>query len=547
VSCTNVSCTAIGKKGGKPVAWRWNGSERSALTAPNEVSAETADLSCTADNACTAVLGNSAKVERWDGTKWTSATVPTPEGGSAVSLKGVSCATATSCIATGSYTKEGKTMTLGEYWNGSAWSVQSTPNLEGGGALAGISCIAATKCTAVGSRTIGKEIKTMAERYGVPPAVTAEAATSIKVTEATLNANINPEGNATSYYFEYGPTTSYGTKIPTTAKEAGSGTENVKVSQTPTGLESSSTYHFRVVASSSEGTFYGEDVKFTTAEAPTFSFAFGSEGTGNGQFKSPKTIAVDSSGNLWVADTENNRVQEFNSKGEYLTKFGTEGTGNGQFKSPRGIAIDSSGNLWVTDSSNSRVEKFNSKGEYLSQFGTSGSGNGQLSGPSGLAIDASGNLWVVDTNHFRVQEFNSKGEYLTKFGSAGSGNGQLSLPTGIAIDTSGNLWVVDTENRRIQEFNSKGEYLSKFGSNGSGNGQFKSPSNIAIDSSGSLWVTDTNNSRVEKFNSKGEYLTQFGAEGAGNGQFKSPKGIAIDGAGNYWVVDSGNNRVQGWR
>jgi tripartite motif-containing protein 71 len=88
-------------------------------------------------------------------------------------------------------------------------------------------------------------------------------------------------------------------------------------------------------------------------------------------------------------------VQEFNSKGEYLSQFGSKGSGNGQFYSPLGIAIDSTGNLWVADN-NYRFQEFNSKGEYLTKFGTLGGGEGQFYNPADLAFDAAGNIWVTD-------------------------------------------------------------------------------------------------------------------------------------------------------
>ena len=98
--------------------------------------------------------------------------------------------------------------------------------------------------------------------------------------------------------------------------------------------------------------------------AEEFRFKFGSFGSGDGQFNFPEGIAVDSSGNIYVADTSNNRVQKFNSVGAFQLKFGanggdgTAGSGDGQFSSPRNIALDSSGNIYVADSSNHRVQKF---------------------------------------------------------------------------------------------------------------------------------------------------------------------------------------------
>src|SRR6185436_3463313 len=197
---------------------------------------------------------------------------------------------------------------------------------------------------------------------GVPKATT-ESATAVEATLATLNATVNPEGRATSYWFEYGKTTSYGTKIPASPASVGSGTSNVAVSQTPKGLSESTEYHFRVVAESVAGTSKGADKTFTTW--PNFSFAFGKGGSGKGQLDHPAGIAIDSKGDLWVVDMENARVEEFNREGDFIFEFGKKGSGKGQFTYPAGIAIDSKGNVWVADAFNNRVEKFDEEGEFL--------------------------------------------------------------------------------------------------------------------------------------------------------------------------------------
>ena len=105
---------------------------------------------------------------------------------------------------------------------------------------------------------------------------------------------------------------------------------------------------------------------------------FGGSGSGAGQLSAPGGVATDSEGNVWVADTGHNRVQEFNSKGEFVRQFGATGSGNGLFAEPRGIAIDSKGNVWVADTGNNRVQEFNPKGEYLASSAASGTGNGQF-------------------------------------------------------------------------------------------------------------------------------------------------------------------------
>ncbi|HEX5591771.1 MAG TPA: 6-bladed beta-propeller [Solirubrobacterales bacterium] len=518
-----------------------------------------------------------------------------------------------------------------------------------------------------------------------PPGAVTEAATGVTATEAILHGAVNPNGFATTIQFEYGLTNAYGSKAPAVAESAGSGTAEIPKGAILTGLLPSTTYHFRIKATSSQGTTFGNDLTFATASlTPTFSTNFGSSGTGNGQFDQPTGIAVnplngnlvvpdegnnrvqvfnekgeylsqfgsfgtgngqfnqpraagvDSKGNIWIIDTGNNRVEKFNEKGEYLSKFGSPGTGNGQFSTPKNLTVDSKGNVWVADSGNKRVQKFNEKGEYVLQFSagtnpigldvdkagnvwssnenetgaieehnekgeflqsfaTKGTGTGQLREPRRLAVDANGYIWVPDALNNRVQVFNEKGEFVTKFGSFGSGSEQMNYPVGVAVDPRGNIWVDDNNDRidrwkvpsqwpatfsssfgssgtgsgqfnqptgiavnpmngtvvvpdegnnRVQVFNAKGEFVSAFGSFGSGNGQFNQPRGATVDSKGNIWVIDTGNNRVEKFSEKGEYLSKFGGPGTGNGQFSTPKNLAVDSKGNVWVADSGNKRVQ---
>ena len=261
----------------------------------------------------------------------------------------------------------------------------------------------------------------------------------------------------------------------------------------------------------------------------------------------PTDAVVDASGDVYVVDETNNRVNKFTSAGVYLSSFGSYGTGDGQFRDPTGIALDPSGNIFVVDSSNHRVQKFNSSGAYVSKFGTSGTGNGQFDYPHRIAINASGDMWVTDGYNYRVQKFNSSGAYVSKFGTSGTGNGQFDSPWGIGLDASGNIYVVDRFNSRVQKFNSSGTYVSKFGTFGSGSGQFNDPKGLAIDANGNIYVTDSYNHRVQKYNSSHTYQLTIGSSGSGDGQYLSPgpEGIAFDPAtGTAYVVDRGNKRVQ---
>ncbi len=280
----------------------------------------------------------------------------------------------------------------------------------------------------------------------------------------------------------------------------------------------------------------------------SYSSAFGSFGAGNGQFKHPAGIAVDSAGNIWVVDQDNDRVQKFNQAGVYQSSFGSPGSGNGQFGRPTDIALDASGNLWVTDAGNDRIQKFNDKGEFLAKVGSLGSGAEQFDGPEAIAIDSKGNLWVADTDNGRLQKLSGAGVFLKSVSSKGSGSGQLGEPTGVDVGPNGNVWVADWQNNRVAVFDEGGGFLQQFGSAGSGNGQFNRPGVIDVDPQGRVWVVDQNNARVQQFNQSGEYVSKFGTAGSGAGQFSFsvPMGIATDAANSIWVADTGNNRVQKW-
>lgn len=275
--------------------------------------------------------------------------------------------------------------------------------------------------------------------------------------------------------------------------------------------------------------------------------SFGSSGTGNGQFAHPAGIALDSSGNIWVVDESNNRLEKFNSNGEFLKAVGSYGSGNGQFNSPTDVAIDAAGNLFVTDAGNNRIEKLNPSGEFVSVFGSYGSGNGQFNGPESIAI-ANGHIWVGDTYNHRLQEFTEAGAFIKSVGSSGSGEGQMVEPTGIAIGPEEKVWVADWGNQRVEEFNESGSFVRQFGVEGAGNGQFNRPDVIEVDASGDVFVGDQKNERVQEFGQKGEFVGSFGTAGSGAGQFSFgwPMGLASDAKGDIWVADTGNNRVQKW-
>ena len=282
-----------------------------------------------------------------------------------------------------------------------------------------------------------------------------------------------------------------------------------------------------------------------TEDNLVFTTKWGSQGNLNGQFNYPWGIAVDSSGNVYVVDSYNNRIQKFNNNGGFITKWGTQGYGNGQFRDPIDVTIDSSGNVYVTDCSNNRMQKFNSNGGFITTWGSYGSGNGQFLCPSGVTVASSGNVYVSEINNSRIQKFNSNGNFITKWGSYGTGAGQFNVPWGVAVDSSENVYVADSYNNRIQKFTSSGGYITKWGACCSPDGYFNVPYGVATDSAGNVFVADTYNHRIQKFNSNGLFLTKWGSNGyMEDGKFQYPEGIAVDSSGNVFVADTDNHRIQ---
>lgn len=302
---------------------------------------------------------------------------------------------------------------------------------------------------------------------------------------------------------------------------------------------------------------------------------------GNGPLSHPADVVVDAHGNVWVVDKGNNRIEEFNEKGEFVRAAGSAGSGAGQLNSPSAIAIDTWGNLDVADTGNNRVVRFTEEGKFqavvganvdktkveaggtvveknqctaasgdVCQAGTAGSAEGDITEPAGIASSAGGggSVYVVEPTNDRVEKIGLNGEVLARFGSPGSGAGQMKEPTAIAIGPTA-IWVADTGNNRIEKWSFSWTYWSQFGSEGTGDGQLRHPDAIDVDPDGKIWVGDEGNSRVQEFSETGELLGKFGASGTGEGQFSfsAPIGLAADGAGNVWVTDPGSNRVQRWR
>lgn len=271
--------------------------------------------------------------------------------------------------------------------------------------------------------------------------------------------------------------------------------------------------------------------------------AFGSE---NDQFRYPQGVAINASGNVFIADNENHRIQEFTADGVYVGTIGSFGYEPGQLRYPEGLAIDAAGNLYVADTSNDRIQVFDASGQLVVAWGSQGTGDGQLRAPADVALDGAGHAYVADSFNNRIEEFTAGGVFVASWGGQGSGDGQFENPTGIAIDGTGSVYVADTFNHRIQKFTAAGQFVASWGTLGSGDGQLHNPGRLRLDASGNVVVPDQGNDRIELFSSTGDFIRVLGGtpQGDAAGDFYGPLAVGVAPSGRLYVADTHNHRVQ---
>jgi tripartite motif-containing protein 71 len=210
---------------------------------------------------------------------------------------------------------------------------------------------------------------------------------------------------------------------------------------------------------------------------------------------SPYPLSVTAAGGGVYATTVST-VRRYDAGGGLLGQWGGSGSLPGQFNFAWGTATDAAGNIYVADSNNDRVQKLDPSGNPLAVIGSAGSGDGQLKKPRDVAVDPADNIYVADTGNNRVEKFDAAGNFVRAWGGA---DGQFASPSGIAVDSLGNVFVSDTYNNRIERFDGDGHFISKWGEKGAGAGQLFEPWGIAVGESGAVWVADSSNHRIVRF------------------------------------------------
>ena len=313
------------------------------------------------------------------------------------------------------------------------------------------------------------------------------------------------------------------------------------------------------------------------------------------QLFSPRGVAVDAAGNLYIADSDNNRIRRVDVSGTITTVAGT-GTGgyNGdggpavsaQLFSPRGVAVDDAGNLYIADSDNNRIRRVDPSGTITTIAGSgqtgryaggySGDGglavSARLNRPRGIAVDSAGNLFIADYANHCIRRVGVSGTITTVAGTGASGSysgdgglaiaAQLYEPSSVAVDSAGNLFIADSGNKRIRRVDRSGTITTIAGtgvwSYGGDGGpavqaRLSPPYGVAVDGAGNLYIADSNNDRIRRVDPSGTITTIAGTRSRGysgdggpavQAWLSFPIGVAVDGAGNLYIADSNNHRIR---
>ena len=327
------------------------------------------------------------------------------------------------------------------------------------------------------------------------------------------------------------------------------------------------------------------DGTITTVAGNGFSGYSGDGGPAtSAQLNFPLNIAVDAAGNMFILDTNDQCVRKVDPSGTINTVAG-DGTagysGDGgpatsaQLNNPNGIALDASGNLYIADTNNSRIRKVGSDGTITTVAGTGTAGylgdggpatKAQLNSPIGVALDATGGLYIADTNNHRVRKVSTTATITTVAGNGGYGytgdggpatSAEMTSAYGVTLDKAGNLYIADCHNQRIRKV--AGATISTIAGSTFGDGapavfgRLNMPTAVAKDKNGNVYVADTGHNSVRKIAADGTITTLAGTGVAGysgdggpavSAQLNQPRGVATDTSGAVYISDSGNSRIR---
>ena len=263
----------------------------------------------------------------------------------------------------------------------------------------------------------------------------------------------------------------------------------------------------------------------------------GGPGVGPGQLAEPRGLASDASGNVYVADTKNSRIQVFDPNGQPLRTLGTPGSADGQLKEPCGVAVGPDGVVVVADTWNHRVVRFAPDGGSL---GVWVDPEKSFFGPRSVLISR-GFVYVADTGNKRIVRFDEHGVKVSEWGSDGIKPGEFVEPVGLAADPGGNVYVADTGNHRVQVFDFEGKFIRQFPVMGWKD--FYTEPYIVVGPGDSIIATDSTEARINEYDAATGALRR---SWRADGEFKRPTGLTIDRTGRIFVSDRDTHQISVW-
>ena len=308
----------------------------------------------------------------------------------------------------------------------------------------------------------------------------------------------------------------------------------------------------------------------------------------------PRSVAVDASGNLFIADERSNRIRRVDAATGVITTVAGNGdesfSGDGglatsaSLSAPDGVAVDASGNLFIADRGSFRIRRVDAATGIITTVAGNGdegiSGDGgpatgaSLRTPWSVAVDASGNLFIASHDRFRIRRVDAATGVITtvagngKLGPSRDGSPatdvSLNIPSGMAVDASGNLFVAEHGSSLIRRVDAATGVITTvagnhtFGFSGDGGpptaAKLNRPVGVAVDASGNLFIADYGNSRIRGVNAATGIITTVAGNGdegfSGDGgpatsaSLDEPYFVAVDASGNLFIADSDNNRVR---
>ena len=280
-------------------------------------------------------------------------------------------------------------------------------------------------------------------------------------------------------------------------------------------------------------------------------------GTAANQLNNPSGVFVDDTGNVYICDLSNNRIQKWapGATSGITVAGGSYGAYPYQLNAPSGVFVDGSGNIYIADRGNNRVQKWAAgTSNVITVAGGNGSGSAsnQLNNPVGVFVDSIGNVYVCDAFNHRIQKWApgaTSGTTVAGGNGSGANSNQLYYPYGVFVDVSGNIYVSDQQNQRIQKWApgaTSGTTVAGGNGSGSAMNQLSYPTGVYVDASGYVYISDYNNNRIQRWGAGTTSGVTVAGNGTGANQLWQPMGISFDNFGNLYVSDANNHRIQKW-